>query len=201
MFRTSFGSGLLSQREFSLMSLSQRDFLTSLLPYKTCNQFQFLSLVTVYLLTTCNHYYYCKCFILLSITSIFKFYVHYTTCCYHHLGQITTILEGSKLLSFTLIILAIPSTWLSLLATWLVLQHCIYVFSYLHYFQLILLLFNCASVSNAVSLPPLWYQSHSFLAGDSGVVFSVSLSVSTRNFSTLLLCSLLTVVGATLVIK
>ena len=35
-----------------------------------------------------------------------------------------------------------------------------------------------------MSLPPLWYQSHSFLAGDSGVVFSVSLSMSTGNFGT-----------------
>ena len=42
---------------------------------------------------------------------------------------------------------------------------------------------------------------HSFLAGDSGVVFSVSPSVSTRNFGAPLLCSLLTVVGATLVVK
>ena len=46
-----------------------------------------------------------------------------------------------------------------------------------------------------------WYQSHSFLAGDSVVVFSVSPSVSTRNFGAPLLCSLLTVVGATLVVK
>ena len=42
---------------------------------------------------------------------------------------------------------------------------------------------------------------HSFLAGDSVVVFSVSPSVSTRNFSAQLLCPLLTVVGATLVVK
>ena len=47
----------------------------------------------------------------------------------------------------------------------------------------------------------LWYQSHSFLAGDSVVVFSVSPSVSTRNFSAQLLYPLLTVVGATLVVK
>ena len=46
-----------------------------------------------------------------------------------------------------------------------------------------------------------WYQSHSFLAGDSVVVFSVSPSVSTRNFGAQLLCPLLTVVGATLVVK
>ena len=59
----------------------------------------------------------------------------------------------------------------------------------------------CASASNIVSLPPLWYQSHSFLAGDSVVVFSVSPSVSTRNFGAQLLCRLLTVVGATLVVK
>ena len=50
-------------------------------------------------------------------------------------------------------------------------------------------------------LPPLWYQSHSFLAGDSVVVFSVSLSVSTRNFDTPLLCPLLIIIGATLVVK
>ena len=43
--------------------------------------------------------------------------------------------------------------------------------------------------------------SHSFLAGDSVVVFSVSPSVSTRNFGVQLLCPLLTVVGATLVVK
>ena len=47
----------------------------------------------------------------------------------------------------------------------------------------------------------VWYQSHSFLAGDSAVVFSVSPSVSTRNFGAQLLCPLLTVVGATLVVK
>ena len=40
-----------------------------------------------------------------------------------------------------------------------------------------------------------------FLAHDNGVVFSVSPSVSTRNFGTLLLCSLLIIIGATLVIK
>ena len=124
----------------------------------------------------------------------FQFYVHYTTCCYHHLGRITTIPDGSKLLSFILIILAITPTWLALLP-------CIFVYSYLHYFLLTLLLYNCASASNAVSLPPLWYQSHSFLTGDSGVVFSVSPSVSTQNFGTPLLYSLLTVVGATLVVK
>ena len=49
--------------------------------------------------------------------------------------------------------------------------------------------------------PPLWYQSHSFLAGDSVVVFSVSPSVSTRNFGAQLLCPLLIVVGVTLVVK
>ena len=30
----------------------------------------------------------------------FQFYVHYTTCCYRHLGRITAILDGSKFLSF-----------------------------------------------------------------------------------------------------
>ena len=32
----------------------------------------------------------------------FQFFVHYTTCCYRHLGRITTISDDSKLLSFTL---------------------------------------------------------------------------------------------------
>ena len=39
------------------------------------------------------------------------------------------------------------------------------------------------------------------MAGDSVVVFSVSLFVSTRNIDTHLLCSLHTVVGANLVVK
>ena len=39
------------------------------------------------------------------------------------------------------------------------------------------------------------------MADDSVVVFSISLSVSTRNFDTLLLCSLLTAISATLVVK
>ena len=65
----------------------------------------------------------------------FQFYVHYTTCCYCHLGRIIAILDGSKFLSFTLIILAIPPTWLALPPTWLVL-----LCFYLHYFQLIYLI-------------------------------------------------------------
>ena len=69
----SFSSGLLSQREFLVVRLSLREFLASLLPYKACNLSQFLSLVTVYLLTTCNHYYYYKCDVLFPITSIFSF--------------------------------------------------------------------------------------------------------------------------------
>ena len=124
----------------------------------------------------------------------FQFYVHYTTCCYRHLRRITTIQDGSKLLSFTLIILVIPPTWLALPPTWLVL-----LCFYLDYFQLIYL--TVLSLPTLCPLPPLWYQSHSFLAGDSVVVFSVSLSVSTRNFDTPLLCSLLTVIGPTLVVK
>ena len=67
--------------------------------------------------------------------------------------------------------------------------------------KVIFSLYNCASASNTVSLPPLWYQSHSFLARDSIVVFFVSPSVSTRNFGASLLCSLLTVIGATLLVK
>ena len=113
----------------------------------------------------------------------------------------SAIPNGSKLLSFTLIIQAIPPTWLALPPTQLVLQLCIYVFSYLHYFHVIILLYNCASASNAVFFPPLRYQSHYFPAGDGGFVFSISPSVSTRNFGTLLLCSLLIVIGATLVVK
>ena len=73
MFGTSLSSCLLSQREFLVVRLSLTEFLTSLLPYKACNLSQFLGLVTVYLLTTCNHYYYCKCDVLFSITSIFGF--------------------------------------------------------------------------------------------------------------------------------
>ena len=68
----SFSSGLLSQREFLVVRLSLREFLTFLLPYKACNLSQFLSLVTVYLLTTYIHYYYCKCDVLFSIKSIFS---------------------------------------------------------------------------------------------------------------------------------
>ena len=124
----------------------------------------------------------------------FQFYVHYTTCCYRHLGRITAIPDGSKLFSFTLIILAIPPTWLALPPTWLVL-----LCFYLHYFQLIYL--TVLPLPTLCPLLPLWYQSHSFLAGDSVVVFSVSLSVSTRNFGTPLLCSLLTIIGLTLVVK
>ena len=49
----------------------------------------------------------------------FQFYVRYTTCCCRHLGRITTIPDDSKLLSFTLIILAIPLLgWLCCLPGW-----------------------------------------------------------------------------------
>ena len=119
MFKISFTSGLLSQREFLVVRLSLREFLASLLPYKVCNLSQFLSLVTVYLLTTCNHYYYCKCDVLFSINKYFQFYVHYTIYCYHYFGRITVIPDGSKLLSFTLIILTIPLLgWLCRLLNW-----------------------------------------------------------------------------------
>ena len=116
----------------------------------------------------------------------FQFYVYYTTYCYRHLGRITAIPNGSKLLSFTLIILAVPLLgWLCRLLGWF--------YSFAFTFTLTCITFNLyyyyyASTSNAVSLPPLWYQSHSFLASDSGVVFSISPSVSTRNFGTPLLC-------------
>ena len=84
----SFSSDLLSQREFLVVRLSLREFFASLLPHKACNQFQFLNLVTVYLLTTCNHYqYYYKC-VLFSITSIFSFMFIIPTYCYRHLGWI-----------------------------------------------------------------------------------------------------------------
>ena len=105
------------------MSLSLREFLAfllSLFPYKACNQNQLPSLVTVYLLTSYNHYY-CKCVVLFSITSIFRFQFIIITCYYRHLGRITAIQDGSKLFSYTLIILAIPPTWLALPPTWLVL--------------------------------------------------------------------------------
>ena len=59
-----------------------------------------------------------------------------------------------------------------------------------------------ASPINTVNrFTTLWYQSHSFLAGDSVVVFLCLLFVSTRNFGVQLSCPLLTVVGATLVVK
>ena len=76
-------------------------------------------------------------------------------------------------------------------------------FFYLHYSPIILY-YNCITVlplPTPCPLPPLWYQSHSFLAGDSVVVFPVSPSVSTRNFGVQLSSPLLTVVGATLVVK
>ena len=125
--------------------------------------------------------------------------MHYIVCCYRHLGRITAITDGSIILFFTSYTpyLAGSAAYLA----GLIALHFLASF-YLHYFPFILLsLFNCALASNAVSLPPLWYQSHSFLAGDSVVVFSVSPSVSTRNFGAQLLCSLLTVVGTTLVVK
>ena len=68
----SFNSGLLSQRDFLVVRLSLREFFAFLLPYKAYNLSQFLRLVTIYLLTTCIHYYYCKCDVLFSITSIFN---------------------------------------------------------------------------------------------------------------------------------
>ena len=49
--------------------------------------------------------------------------------------------------------------------------------------------------------PPFMVSEPLFSGGDSVVVFSVSPSVSTRNFGAQLLCPLLTVVGATLVVK
>ena len=55
--------------------------------------------------------------------------------------------------------------------------------------------------SDTIKITNLWYQSRSFLAGDSVVVFSFSPSVSTQNFGAQLLCPLLTIVGATLVVK
>ena len=46
-------------------------------------------------------------------------YIHYTTCCYRYLGRITAIPDGSKLLSFSLIIQAIPLLgWLCRLPGW-----------------------------------------------------------------------------------
>ena len=46
-------------------------------------------------------------------------YIHYTTCCYRYLGRITAIPDGSKLLSFSLIIQAIPLLgWLYRLPGW-----------------------------------------------------------------------------------
>ena len=51
---------------------------------------------------------------------------------------------------------------------------CFYIYIYIYIYILTPLI--------KLLTPALWYQSHSFLAGDSVVVFSVSPSVSTRSF-------------------
>jgi len=77
----------------------------------------------------------------------------------------------------------------------------LFIFKFFTLFPFTILLCFHSHSSAVRPLPPLWYQSHSFLAGGSVVVFFVSLSVSTRTLDIPLLCSLLTVVGATLVVK
>ena len=135
----------------------------------------------------------CNCWDLVFTTTVsvysifnnkyFQFYVHCSICCYRHLGRITAIPDGSKLLSFTLnycshLLLVI------FIYTWLVLPPYNYSYFqaiYCFYFQVIyfqvtyiifftiLLCFHLFS-STVCLLPPLWYQSHSFLAGGSVVV-------------------------------
>ena len=119
----------------------------------------------------------------------FQFYVHCSTCCYRHLGRITVIPDGSKLLSFILSYCS-HLLWVILIYTaWLVLPpyYCSYIQAiyiqaiYCSYFQVIYfqvtyiifftILLCFRRFSSAVRpLPPLWYQSHSFLAGGSAVV-------------------------------
>ena len=79
-----------------------------------------------------------------------KKYIYIYIYCYRHLGRITAISDGSIILFFTLNIQAIPPTWLALPPTWLVLQLCIFLhYFYLHYFQVVLSLYNCTLASNA----------------------------------------------------
>ena len=72
----------------------------------------------------------------------FQFYVHYSTCCYRHLGRITAITDGSKLLSFTLNYFHIyclagsTALLLFLLSSYLF---------YVHYFHYII---HCALISS-----------------------------------------------------
>ena len=103
----------------------------------------------------------------------FQFYVHYSSCCCRHLGWITAITDGSKLLSFTLNYFY--TYCLAGSTTLLLFLFCFKLFTYIHYYYT---LFFCLfpSVVRPLPplvvrpLPPLWYQSHSFLAGDSVVV-------------------------------
>ena len=77
--------------------------------------------------------------------------------------------------------------WLCLLPGW----SYNFAFTCIHFTCIIFKIYNCITVlplPTPCPLPPLWYQSHSFLAGDSVVVFSVSPSVSTRNFGVQLSC-------------
>ena len=114
---------------------------------------------------------------------------------YRHHGRFYNSLLSFKLTSYTPYLAGSAAYLVGLITLYflaLLLLSCI-IFNY-----------HCITVlplPTPCPLPPLWYQSHSFLAGDSVVVFSVSPSVSTRNFGVQLLCPLLTVVGATLVVK
>ena len=78
----------------------------------------------------------------------------------------------------------VKANWAVRLTRWMVNKPftftltCITFNLYYYYITMLLLPTLCP-------LPPLWYQSHSFLAGGSGVVSFVSLSMSTRNFGTL----------------
>ena len=145
-------------------------------------------------------------FILLSITSIFSFMfitLLVATATLDGLPPYRTVLNCFHLL-WTIVLIYFKL--FSYILGWF--YRLIIVFNFklftLEFFTLSLLHYYCASFSFSSSvrpLPPLWYQSHSFLAGGSVVVFFVLLSVSTRMLDIPLLCSLLTVVGATLVVK
>ena len=118
--------------------------------------------------------------------------------------------------------LLLPSPWTVLLPSWTVLiafliiitciylpYHllgwfylCFYVCFYLHItFNLYYCNITVLPLPTLCPLPSFMVSEPFFLVGDSVVRFSVSPSVSTRNFDTPLLCDLLTVVGVTLVVK
>ena len=87
--------------------------------------------------------------------------MHYTICCYRHLGRITAITDGSIILFFPLNLQVIPPTWLALPPTWLVLitLHsftCI-IFRSIYYHCITVLPLPTSCPLPPLCLPPLWY--------------------------------------------